>query len=417
MFHSGSSTYSKRSLDNDKVAYRGAIVQLTQPSSTNFQTYGQDATSLTSGFKGSGPDEGIIINTDGHGEKGHFWSFYSNTLLVEETKENWWDIKRILRKKSDPIRIERATELLKQIMSRVEDRVTKLLNTNHAIPGIGSGGTTASVTAVMIVGRKRTIIQFAVGDSPMGIYDPSTQMAEKTVTEANGDSIDAVNEFLTRYRQLGYKDEDIPKVVFNRFNTGCYGSYTIPTYTDANGLPIPIPAYIYGPDGAIPNVKAYKEHIQPLAWYGTQSRNKPPIHEMPDGTWAADEGHEAENFGNSCSGTYGQNLTGIGDLVAGMACACDASVHIREGVNDPMMVFAMSDGLSDIDLLNKICKMLYSKVGSSPNIPFKEVGSYIMQTTLGEKPYRFIHGYPTHDDVSVAWMKLRRFVPPFRRRK
>ena len=105
MFHSGSSTYSKRSLDKDKVAYRSALEQLTQPISTNFQTYGQDATSLTRGFNGSGPDEGIIINTDGHGVNGHFWSFYANILLVEETKDHWWDIKRILRKKSDPMRM------------------------------------------------------------------------------------------------------------------------------------------------------------------------------------------------------------------------------------------------------------------------------------------------------------------------
>lgn len=434
MFHFGSGTYAKRDMGegtqlNASNAVSGKYIQRDPskdwrsavPSWMVLKLAGQDASSKIKGFSGCGKDECMTIVTDGHGDGGELWSYYTQLVLSAVLVDHWWDLKRILRKKGDrkkgdrkkgdKTRISKATNKIKSWYRIVEDKVAKLMVDNH--PTIHLGGTTASASMVMIVGRKRVVIQSGVGDSPAGIYKKSTG-AQQTITEANGDNIRSIREYKDRFEKKGVVP---PAINYSRINYS-YRSPQIAGHVDpVTGALMPIPAWVLYPE-VCPNVDGYTKWVQPAYWYGTQSRNKPPHHQLDNGTWAADPGHEAANFGNTCWQGWGQNLTGVGDFAAGLASDCDASVHIDEDVGDEALVYSWSDGVGDLADKTVLCEkfMEFWCANGDKEFDLSVFRSWAMTETMGEQFYNWSSGCPMHDDCCANGIVLDKYVPPHRRR-
>ena len=376
-------------------------------------TYAQDANSISHNFPGGGKDECGAVNTDGHGRGGEDWSVHYNIAVHLMMVERWWDIKRILRKKRDPERVAKATEMMQNMMREAE------VATIGRLGGmIHHGGTTCTASFVMIVKRERFIIQAAVGDGPGGIWKDGE--ATQTVVEANGDNTEAVQAHVDRRFAAGVTPE---KVVYARLNIpgaicGCPIEY--PT---GSGRCDPIPAYLYEPirDGGrvtgykvVPNEEGY-EAIRPYYPLGTQSRNRPDLYlRESDNVWAVKPEDMAANYGNSVlGGANGQNLTGAGDL-ASPFCTCDASVSIRVE-NGPCMVYGMSDGVGDLFSQTVICNEIakqyeaggsHQRRGPDDVVTLDSFRRWVMGEIIGEDFYTWSRGHPTWDDISLTAIHL-----------
>jgi serine/threonine protein phosphatase PrpC len=151
----------------DKVRYR-------------IRFYGQDMLAIVDSCPGIlGPDERLFGVFDGHGECGQRWAQVSGTLLLQHILISWWQLKRMLRREDGKSRV---TNKLKSLFRFAE---TECLRPHHIGPD-SPGGTTATVTLVMIVRRRRWVIQVAVGDSPgylATVEDSETRVSETRVSE------------------------------------------------------------------------------------------------------------------------------------------------------------------------------------------------------------------------------------------
>lgn len=368
-------------------------------------TYGQDANSLSTNFPGGGKDEWGVVNTDGHGRGGEDWSVHYNIAVHCRIVEGWWDLKRILRRKRDPDRVSKATEMIQTLMREAEAAtIGRLCGLSH------HGGTTCTASFVMIVKRERFIIQAAVGDGPGGIWKDGE--ATQTVVEANGDNTEAVQAHVDRRFAAGVTPE---MVVYARLNIpGVICGCPI-EYPPGSGRCDPIPAYLYVPiqgegEGrvtgyrVVPNQDGY-EAIRPYYPLGTQSRNRPELYlRESDNVWAVKPEDMAANYGNSVlGGTNGQNLTGAGDL-ASPFCTCDASVSIRVE-NGPCMVYGMSDGVGDLFSQTVICNEI-ARQHENGGVTLDSFRRWVMTEISGEDFYTWSRGHPTWDDLSLTAIHL-----------
>lgn len=360
---------------------------ITVPEWMTFSACGQDGWSYSGGTTKE-PHRRIAIVTDGHGHLGEQWSYVCNIRVHQAIADNWWELKAILRKKKNLNRIQDATTFIKNMCRRVESSVTD----------IPDGGTTLTASLVMIVGRERYVIQFAVGDSPGGIY--ANGKSCPTVLEANCDNRQSVQAYYDRCLENGVEPKQI---IINRINYGQTGLAPI-EWPIGSGQYKPIPAWKYG-DEVVSNFDGY-EAVRPFACYGTQSRNYPEVYLRNTGEWSVVPGHEVDNFGNSIlTVSNGQNLTGFGDLSVGIDCDCDASVNITI-MNTPGMVYSFSDGVGDLFKYDTICQFV-NDVG--PTISMTNFVTWANDRLNGEPDaaaYQFKNGRPNHDDMAMVGLVL-----------
>ena len=407
----GSGTYGKRHMEGRPLP-PDIMEILLLPGAPTFLRHGQDATCASRNFRYCGQDEGIWTDTDGHGSGGEDWSYRFNLLLTEAIGKHWLTWKRLLRThRRDPGAMEEVKRMIQQIFREVEQDVIRSLG-DHA----WRGGTTATLTAVIIVRRRRYIIQAAVGDSPGGLHypapDTSPSQTIQTVVEANCDNQVAVQRHHDRHQALGLPE---PSVIYNRFNTQSSPLRDI-EWPPGSGQCQPIPAWVCGTDGTMrPNVEGY-EQIRRRGYYvGPQSRNRPPVHQRPNGDWAVLPGYEASNWGNSCERGNGQNLTGAGDLPANTACPCEADVCITEESRH-CLAFGMSDGYGDLLSLDQTCSQIYNSNALHPQrLRFhfhRYVNSQLQPTNPEDQQYAFHYdGAPQHDDCSFVGVILDEWKP------
>ena len=401
-----------------------------------FISCGQDTIARVKHWKGVlGPDEHLSGVFDGHGTLGHKWSYFVSRRLIKCLLQNWFTIKKMLRKGGKPIseRQQLVRTHLKQLFRTVEEECAGYAHdrSDH------NGGTTATVNFVMIVRRRRCIFQAAVGDSP-GFIAPITKNRQDQVwdcdveqgpTEANADNKRAVEEFAQRHLD---KKLPIPPIYFNRINVG-WGFPSVQTGTDpetGRELYRRLPAWRYLNHRGELDVQTDQDSYAILKAagiiYGGQTLHLPKVKQI-DGKWVLkDESQAASaNFGNSVQGN-GQNTTGFGDLVYGMDSDCDASVHFYspygDRCQDPVMVFCYSDGLGDILTPAKWAQL----IREHHRHPYHETMTHrhLKEMALAHKDdpnntYRWEGPdglNPTHDDMSCTGIMLPAWLPPRRRR-
>lgn len=374
--------------------------------------HGQDSTVVLRNFPGSGPDEGIWALADGHGTGGEDWSYRYLLLLTDRFSRQWMNLKRHLRARHGD-GIDTTRDLIRRMFREVETEVMESLG-DYAV----RGGTTATLTAVIVVRRKRYVIQAAVGDSPGGLYYPERNELVQTVVEANGDNRVAVQRYHRYQRERGFST---PPIIFGRINTA-YCQLQDVEWPVGSGRCDPIPAWIYHHDRestVTPNREGYEQIRRRGYFRGMQSRNLPPAEERPDGSWEVLSGYEADNWGNSCEGN-GQNLTGAGDLMCGRRCPCEADVSIRVE-NGPVMAFAMSDGIGDLFPLQQTCQQVLGQYRQHGGVRLSDwqesVTSQLDMDSPYDRAYAFQGGYAAHDDCSFVATLLPAWTPPPRRRR
>lgn len=366
--------------------------QMRAPSQvSNAEQYGQDFVShLRVGETGL-----IMVVTDGHGTNGERWSRLANLELGRRITQHWDTLEGLLTgtNQSRLYKIERNIHL---IFREVEQTVITEMGSDKY-----RGGTTASLSIAIMAGGRRYVIQAAVGDSPVGMY--CRGKVSHTVTEASGDNQQAVREMFERYRR---RKMTPPTVRFNRINNP--GHPVQVEWPVGSGRFDPIPAWLETPEGPIPNVPGYEAiRLQSGHYYGTQSRNVPPIYyRSSDGAWVVRPGYEASNWGNTCVKGDGQNLTGIGDLMAGLASDCDTKVSITEQ-SDECLVWSWTDGIGDLFSTPKLCESIlkFHRERGARELNVGVVG--MMEDEITDEPtYAFRDGYPQHDDCACVGVLL-----------
>ena len=379
----------------------------TLPTWLRFRTHGQDATGVAHLFPGGGQDEWISGVVDGHGTGGELWARESLMSLVHWSVVHWTGLKRLLRRRQ----VEQARQLIQSGFRDTEQRIIHRIG-----PKAYHGGSTASLTLVIIVRRRRYLIQAAVGDSPAGIAVDG--VATPTVTEANGDNQQAVEEFHRRHQAAGVTT---PAVIYSRIGTS--HSPLQVEWPEGSGEYNTIPAWVYQGDQVRPNVEGYEAIRRQTGYYhGQQSRNYPPVYyREQDQAWVVRPGHEADNWGNSCVKGYGQNLTGFGDLISGLASDCDASVHIREEPR-ACLAYACSDGIGDLLPISEMAQQI-QRLHRSGYRGYRLVQAWQdwirTQINFTQEPqYAWTpEGYAYHDDCSWVSLDLPAWEPPARRRR
>jgi hypothetical protein len=322
----------------------------------------------------------------------------------------------------------------------------------------------------MIVRRRRWVIQVAVGDSPgylATVEDSETRVSETRVsetrvsetrvsetrvsetrvsetrvkeviqgpTEANCDNAQAVREYVERHQRHG---ETPPPIWFSRINANVPRAPQIPTGIDIHGRSLyqPLEAWhFFTPDTVLgrsgmlevakidvrPHLENYRILQEQGHYIGTQSLNFPEQKLSDDGAryeLANPERDAAVNWGNTVEGN-GQNTTGIGDIAAGLAADCDASVHFYtpEQCRQSLLVFSFSDGFGDIltgpTWAQHLLKLSSDRViMESP----EQMQSWLRSTTETAVPeqYRSVFGWsarggtfhPNWDDISCVGVLL-----------
>ena len=408
---------------------------------TRRQACGQDFIINVERWPGKlGPDERLFGVFDGHGTTGAPWSRLVGNALTNHIVSDWFSIKKMLRKGGTPIqtRQQLVASHIKTLFRKVEQQCAAAI---HDIPSVElggtnpCGGTTATVTMIMIVHRRRYIIQAAVGDSP-GFLAQQLPSGECSViqgpTEANGDNRRAVKEVALRHLAAGLP---IPNIHFQRIN----GHHLSPSVqTDVHhltGQPIykPLPAWNYfnerGELDPHTNMDSYAILKKAGIPFGGQSLHLPEM-TLVDGAWCLkDESQAASaNYGNTIQSSPnnpcdGQNTTGFGDLHAGMACDCDASVHFYDTTQSqkPVLLVVCSDGMTDVLTIQTWSKLFFQAHQAHTRININWVKSMALLNKLGDHYNSYIWQgplglNPTHDDVSCAGVFLPAWTTSRRRR-
>lgn len=449
-FMSGAAKTSHATIGAE-VDYRlSEIIDSGFPEKANFRRgiYGQDSTIVVDECPGvMGPDEHLFAELDGHGDRGETWSQLAGTLLCQQVLASWRKIKTTLRRGAYPIHHRQAQveRLLKALFRRVEQSCMQLRpHLTH------SGGATATVSIVMIVRSRRWVIQAAVGDSPGYLATLSSGGVDEVIqgpTEANGDNVRSVTEYVVRHQ----REEQWPKpVIFSRINAAPHAP-RIQTGVSQYGTPLynPLPAWRFFDNekgmrslaDAVINVRPHMENYGILEeqghYIGTQSLNLPPYELSGDGTRYVLSNRErdaAANWGCSVDG-QGQNTTAIGDIAAGLAADCDASVHFytEEQSHSSCLVFSHSDGMGDVKTSESWAKS-YLEMTQNPTLMAdgKKLFNWLRLTTelaipdhyrpnfnwklrhncLGEKTT-----HPSWDDVSTVGIVLPPWTGSRRRRR
>jgi len=404
--------------------------------------YGQDAVSIVEQWEGKlGPNESVVTACDGHGGLGDIWAVFVASRLPQKIARHWWDIKRLMRASGTPIedREQAVVAYIQDLFRKVERELTPVVNeTATQIHGplvdLKRGGTTATTTLVMIVGRRRYIIQAAVGDSPSFLRcgDPLAASStwgpvEQLVTEANGDNAPAVAEYVRRHLAAGFSRGQIPPIYISRVNCGP-GCPVVNGAVDEYGLRQPLRAWNFFNDAGdvdvTPDMKSYEIMVSAGHSYGTQGLGGIPelkVRESDDvesdDVWVvADPALSVTNYGNSVAGD-GQNTTGFGDFHVGPASDCHASVAIRE-VPEQCVVGAYTDGASDLLDSETLTKGFMCVASRDLTMQWL---SHTADAHIDPRQRSvFVWNYddrPAWDDVSVCGIKLPAWNPPSRRRR
>ena len=421
------------------------------PDETTYRTrsYGQDMLAIVDSCRGIlGPDERLFGVFDGHGECGHRWSQIAGELLLQKILQYWWRIKWMLRKKNGK---SLATKQLKKLFRLTETDCLEPQFVGRNAPG----GTTSTVSLVMIVRRRRWVIQASVGDSPgclATVEDSETRVKEviQGPTEANCDNVQAVTEYVNRHLSHGEKP---PPIWFSRINANSSCAPRIPTGIDIHGRNLyqPLEAWRFFKSEAEseaeaesesesesltvdvrPHLKNYRILQEQGHYIGTQTLNFPEQKLSDDGTrfeLVNPERDAALNWGNTVEGE-GQNTTGIGDIDAGLASDCDASVHFYapEQCRQSLLVFSFSDGFGDI-LTGPTWAERFLELFSDPVLMESPERSqcWLRSTTEEAVPehYRSVFGWsdrggtfhPKWDDLSCVGVLLPPWSGSRRRRR
>lgn len=366
--------------------------------------YGQDAIAyITPGNMSAG--EYLFTVCDGHGSGGEEWSSIVSMALTNRIYESIDEIKEALS-------VDETDRVKTVIQDIFRNRVEAELLANDRILARSSGGTTATVTLIVILDERRFIIQAAVGDSPGYLASRSVSGKIRTlqlVTEANCDNKQSVEDYVDRHLLNGVDIEDIPPIIYSRFN--CPGNSS-----KLKGVTHVLPAWNWsiGRTGNLkvtPNLDSFAKIEENGFYWGQQSMNWPPlVYREAEGDWRLKNPTRdaANNFGNSVH-CGGQNLTGFGDMSGGLKCDCDASVTVLE-YNEAGWIFAYSDGVGDVLPPEKWAE-LFSQVRDSTEVNIewakkKIEFNWMEERGAGQPPYEWRGDNPTWDDISAIGIHL-----------
>lgn len=408
---------------------RGRLVTLNR--------YGQDAVSVVERWEGKlGQHESVVTTCDGHGGLGDIWAVFVASRLPQKIARHWWDIKRLMRASGTPIedRDQAVVSYIQDLFRAVERELTPVVNeTATQIHGphvdLTRGGTTATTTLVMIVGRRRYIIQAAVGDSPSFLRrgDPLAATVtwgpvEQLVTEANGDNARSVEEYVRRHLDARVPREQIPPIYVSRVNCGPHCP-VVNGAVDHYGFRRPLRAWNFfnaaGDVDVTPDMESYEIMVSAGHPYGTQGLSGRPELKVreSDNVWVvADPALSLTNYGNSVAGD-GQNTTGFGDFHAGLASDCHASVAIRE-VPEQCVLGAYTDGASDLLDSDTLTEGFMSVDSRDLTMEWLSHTADAHIDSSQRSVFVWNHdNRPAWDDVSVCGIKLPAWNPPSRRRR
>lgn len=462
--HGAAKPRPRRILKNRRLS-SSSLFQLPESCRFRRRIYGQDTGLVVDACPGVlGPDERLFGVYDGHGDFGQLWSQFGGTLLTKFILASWWTMKKVLRSNEHPIHHRQAEveQLLKKLFRRVEKHCVRVMTDILGDIGMNSGGTTATVTLVMIARRRRWVIQAAVGDSPGYVATLSSgKVLEVTQgpTEANCDNKRSVVEYVERHQREGKWPTPICMSRWNVFSSQIQTGTTQwgnPTYEPLDAwhffTPETTPAKTPDcgqPEGKVgdavievrPHLESYRILCQSGIYVGTQSLNFPETKLVQDEKGshhelAHPERDAAANRGNTVGG-YGQNTTGIGDIRAGLGADCDASVHFysEEQCRGELLIFSFSDGLGDVMPAKRWAENYLGLTQNQACLESEEkMLDWLRGTTVEEIPecyrstycwksksvYGYVDGgegqHPAWDDVSGAGVFLPRWKGPRRRR-
>ena len=444
---------------------KNRLFQLPETCSVRRRVYGQDTAVVVDACPGVlGPDEQLFGVYDGHGDYGDLWSQFGGTLLTKYILASWWSMKKTLRSGAHPIHHRQAEveQHLKKLFRRVEKDCMRVMKAIVGRIGMNCGGTTATVTLVMIARRRRWVIQAAVGDSPGYLATLSSgKVLEVTQgpTEANCDNKRSVVEYVARHQREGKWPTPICMSRWNVFGrqiqTGAT-AWGAPTYEPLDAwhffTPETTPAKTAdwsSPKGNVadavievrPHLESHRILCQSGIYIGTQSLNFPETKQVQDEMGshyelAFPERDAAANRGNSVGGC-GQNTTGIGDISAGLGADCDASVHFysEEQCRGELLVFGVSDGLGDVMPPMRWAENYLGLTQNKGCLESEEKSlHWLRTTTVAESPecyrstycwksksvYGYVDGgegrHPAWDDVSGVGVVLPQWTGRRRRR-
>ena len=364
-----------------------------------YRTHGGEDHSILIEFDNGDKLLGVF---DGHGDKNsQYYSYICCTILIERILKKWEDFRELVSENN----VDEIKKIIKYLFIYTQNNLK--LNKNikqrkkldsHIPLKIRHGGTTASIALVINSKSKRVLITANCGDSPI-IWSNDSTIKECSL-EHNCDNIVAVNEYLSRMKELNKRPK---KIMYSRINYPLHGGPIWDSNNDGN--PQPIPVFDYIDDKAV----LIKDNYNKLSRFypkGIQTRRYPPT-EIVNGAEKVLSGHEAENWGSTLEGEV-QLLKSFGDFYLKKDICCVPHITINE-INESGLLMVASDGFTDLYSIKEWVDFL-KKLDLSDPLSVKEIKSKIFNIFSIDKEYGFKYKgdtpHPIWDDVSLVVVKL-----------